>query len=121
MVAVNIGYGSIYAFLPLYAIASGLDGNLGWFYALFSACIIGGRLALRGLSDRIGWVRALVPAIASTALGYLVLALPPRVPPLAAGAWAPGAGHALGAGRASPRGAPRPPAPGKNGRRPPRA
>ena len=54
VIAVNVGYSSIYAFLPLYAIASGLDGNLGWFYALFSACIIVGRLTLsRALgSDR---------------------------------------------------------------------
>jgi hypothetical protein len=48
MVCVNLGYSSIYAFLPLYAQASGLDGNLGWFYVLFSICIITGRLTLAG-------------------------------------------------------------------------
>ena len=37
LILTNIGHSAIYAFLPLYAIASGLGGNLGWFYALFSA------------------------------------------------------------------------------------
>jgi MFS family permease len=95
VVAVNIGYSSIYAFLPLYAIASGLDGNLGWFYALFSACIISGRLVLRRLSDRIGRPRVIVPAVAVTVLSYLALALPPRVPTLAAAAVLLGMGVAM--------------------------
>lgn len=95
LVAVNVGYSSIYAFLPLYAIASGLDGNLGWFYALFSICIIAGRLALSRLSDRIGRARVIVPAISASTLSYLVLALPPRVPTLALAAVLLGAGVAL--------------------------
>jgi MFS family permease len=65
---VNIGYSSIYAFLPLYALASGLEGSLGWFYVLFAVCIITGRLALRGLSDRIGRAQVIVPAVALTLL-----------------------------------------------------
>jgi MFS family permease len=95
VVAVNVGYSSIYAFLPLYAIASGLDGNLGWFYALFSVCIIGGRLGLRRLSDRIGRARVIVPAMVVTMASYVVLALPPRVPTLAAAAVLLGAGVAV--------------------------
>jgi MFS family permease len=95
VVAVNIGYSSIYAFLPLYAIASGLEGNLGWFYALFSICIITGRLALSRLSDRIGRARVIVPALSATVLSYLVLALPPRVPTLAVAAVLLGAGVAV--------------------------
>ncbi|HUM14714.1 MAG TPA: MFS transporter [Candidatus Nitrosotalea sp.] len=95
VVAVNLGYSSIYAFLPLYARASGLDGNLGWFYALFSACIIAGRVGLRGLSDRIGRARVIVPAMTLTMLSYLVLALPPRVLTLVAGAVLLGAGVAM--------------------------
>jgi len=95
VVAVNIGYSSIYAFLPLYAIASGLDGNLGWFYALFSICIITGRLALTRLSDRIGRARVIIPAVSATMLSYLVLALPLRVPTLAVAAVLLGAGVAV--------------------------
>lgn len=95
VVAVNIGYSSIYAFLPLYAIASGLDGNLGWFYALFSVCIIAGRLTLSRLSDRIGRARVVIPAVSATILSYLVLALPPRVPTLAVAAVLLGAGVAV--------------------------
>lgn len=95
VIAVNVGYCSIYAFLPLYAIAAGLDGNLGWFYALFSACIIVGRLGLSRVSDRIGRARVIVPAIAATGLSYVTLALPPRPATLAAGAILLGAGVAL--------------------------
>lgn len=95
VILVNLGYSSIYAFLPLYARAAGLDGNLGWFYALFSVCIIVGRVTLRGLSDRVGRVRVIVPAVTLTMLSYLALALPPRVPTLIAGAVLLGAGVAM--------------------------
>jgi MFS family permease len=95
VVCVNIGYSSIYAFLPLYALASGLEGSLGWFYVLFAICIIAGRLTLRGLSDRIGRARVIVPAVALTTLSYVILAQPPRVPTLAAAAIMLGAGVAM--------------------------
>ena len=95
VVLVNVGYSSIYAFLPLYARAAGLDGSLGWFYALFSVCIIAGRVGLRGLSDRIGRVRVIGPAVALIMLSYLVLALPPRGLTLAIGAVLLGGGVAL--------------------------
>jgi MFS family permease len=95
VVCVNLGYSSIYAFLPLYALASGLDGNLGWFYVLFSIFIITGRLTLRGLSDRIGRAPVIVPAVALTTLSYLILARPPRLPTLAAAAVMLGAGVAM--------------------------
>ena len=95
VVCANIGYSSIYAFLPLYALASGLEGSLGWFYVLFAICIITGRLTLRGLSDRIGRAQVIVPAVALTTLSYLLLALPPRVPTLAAAAIMLGAGVAM--------------------------
>jgi MFS family permease len=95
VVCVNLGYSSIYAFLPLYALASGLEGSLGWFYVLFAVCIIAGRLTLRGLSDRIGRAPVIVPAVILTLLSYLVLARPPRVPTLAAAAVMLGAGVAM--------------------------
>jgi MFS family permease len=95
VVLVNVGYSSIYAFLPLHARAAGLDGSLGWFYALFSACIIVGRVGLRGLSDRVGRVRVIVPAVVLIALSYLLLALPPTVFTLALGAVLLGGGVAL--------------------------
>ena len=95
VVCVNVGYSSIYAFLPLYALASGLEGSLGWFYVLFAVCIITGRLTLRGLSDRIGRAQVIVPAVALTTLSYLLLARPPRVPTLAAAAIMLGAGVAM--------------------------
>jgi MFS family permease len=95
VVLVNVGYSSIYAFLPLYARGAGLDGSLGWFYALFSVCIIVGRVGLRGLSDRIGRVWVIVPAVALIMVSYLMLALPPRELTLAIGAVLLGGGVAL--------------------------
>ena len=77
------------------ALASGLPGSLGWFYVLFSVCIITGRLTLRGLSDRVGRARVIGPAVALTTLSYLALSLPPRVPTLAAAAIMLGAGVAM--------------------------
>jgi MFS family permease len=68
---------------------------LGIYYALFSACIIVGRLTLSRCSDRIGRARVIVPAIAATGLSYLVLAAQPRPATLVAGAVLLGAGVAL--------------------------
>jgi predicted MFS family arabinose efflux permease len=76
----NIGHSSIYAFLPLYALAQGLGDNIGWFYALFSAWIIFCRILLRRASDRVGRARVIVPAMALIAASFFVLAIPPTVP-----------------------------------------
>jgi MFS family permease len=88
----NIGHSSIYAFLPLYAMAHGLGGNIGWFYALFSAWIIVCRVLLRRASDRVGRARVIVPAMALIAASFFVLAIPPTVPSLAAAALLLGSG-----------------------------
>lgn len=95
LVATNVGYSSIYAFLPLYAIAAGGAGDLTWFYALFSACIILGRLALARVSDRVGRALVIVPAIAASGAAYALLSLPPRPATLAAAAVLHGAGVAM--------------------------
>ena len=88
----NIGHSSIYAFLPLYALAHGLSGNIGWFYALFSTWIIVCRVLLRRASDRLGRARVIVPAMALIAASFFVLAIPPTVPSLAAAALLLGSG-----------------------------
>ena len=95
LVATNVGYSSIYAFLPLYAIAAGGAGDLTWFYVLFSACIILGRLALARVSDRVGRARVIGPAIAASGAAYALLSLPPRPATLAAAAVLHGAGVAM--------------------------
>jgi len=92
---VTLGNSSVYAFLPLYAMASGMSGNIGWFYALFSAWLIGCRVGLRGLSDRLGRGRVIAPAMALTALAYFALAIPPSVASLAAAALLLASGAAL--------------------------
>jgi MFS family permease len=88
----NIGHSSIYAFLPLYALAHGLGGNIGWFYALSSAWIIVCRVLLRRASDRLGRASIIVPAMALIAASFFVLAIPPTVPSLAAAALLLGSG-----------------------------
>src|SRR6185503_11448298 len=67
------------AALPAAATVVLVNVGYSWFYALFSACIIVGRVGLRGLSDRVGRVRVIVPAVVLIALSYLLLALPPTV------------------------------------------
>jgi MFS family permease len=88
----NIGHSSIYAFLPLYAMAHGLGDNIGWFYALFSAWIIVCRIVFRRASDRVGRAQVIVPAMALIAGCFFVLAVPPTVPSLVAAALLLGSG-----------------------------
>jgi MFS family permease len=88
----NIGHSSIYAFLPLYAMAHGLGDNIGWFYALFSAWIIVCRVLFRTASDRVGRARVIVPAMALIAASFFVLAVPPTVLSLVAAALLLGSG-----------------------------
>jgi MFS family permease len=95
MILTTLGNSSVYAFLPLYAMASGLGGNLGWFYALFAAWLIVCRVLLRGASDRVGRTRVLVAAMALIALAYFALAIRPTVPSLAAAALLLASGAAL--------------------------
>jgi MFS family permease len=85
LVLVNLGNSAVYAFLPLYAMSAGM-ANIAWFYALFSAALIGCRLVLRSLGDRAGRTRVLVAAMGQIALAYVALALTPTVPSLVAGA-----------------------------------
>ncbi|HYB40373.1 MAG TPA: MFS transporter [Candidatus Methylomirabilis sp.] len=86
LVLTNLGNSAVYAFLPLYAMASGMKGNVGWFYALFSGGLIACRLVLRGMSDRVGRFRVVVAAMALIAVSYLALALPPSAASLATAA-----------------------------------
>ncbi|HEV8441250.1 MAG TPA: MFS transporter [Methylomirabilota bacterium] len=91
----TLGQSSVYAFLPLYAMAEGTGQNIGWFYALFSAWLIGCRIALRRAPDRVGYAPVVTAAMGLIALGYLALAIPPIVPSLAVGALLLASGAAL--------------------------
>jgi MFS family permease len=95
LVLVTLGHSVLYAFLPLYALASGRGASVGWFFAIYSACVIACRFALRGLSDRVGRAPVAALAMGSTALGYAVLAVPPTKLTLLAGALLLGGGAAL--------------------------
>src|SRR5262245_11419129 len=95
MILTNIGHSSVYAFLPLYAIASGLGSSVGWFYTLFSAWLIACRVLFRRASDRLGRPRVGAGAIGVITLSYFALAIPPSVSSLAIAALLLGSGAAL--------------------------
>jgi predicted MFS family arabinose efflux permease len=92
---VAVGASSLYAFVPLHAMRHGLGAHVGWFFALYSVWLLACRLLLRGTSDRLGHERVLVAAMTATALGFLVLALPPTPTSLAAAALLLGAGASV--------------------------
>src|SRR5262249_44741250 len=73
---VTIGYSSIYAFLPLYAVSRGHGAAVVWFFTVYSLWLIVCRALFGRLSDRVGRARVALPAMAVTALGYLTLAVP---------------------------------------------
>lgn len=95
MVLITLGQSSIVGFVPLYAEAHGLGAWIGWFFALYSIWMISCRAVLRGLSDQVGRVQVIAPAIAATALGFLALACPPSGPSLLAAALLLGSGASL--------------------------
>jgi len=83
LVLVTIGHSSIYGFLPLYAVSRGQGPAIAWFFTVYPLWLIACRALLRGLSDRVGRARVIVPAMACTAGGFFVLALEPRPASLA--------------------------------------
>ena len=95
LVLQSFGYSAIYAFVPLYAIARGKGAVVPWFFGVYSVALIVFRVALRGLSDRVGRVRVLTPAMAVMTAGYACLALPPSAPSLLLAALCLGSGGAL--------------------------
>src|SRR5262245_15030002 len=94
MILTNLGHSSVYAFLPLYAMAGGM-GNVGWFYTLYSAWLIVCRVLFRRASDRLGRPRVVGASIALIGLAYAVLAVPPSAGTLAVAALLLGSGSAL--------------------------
>jgi MFS family permease len=95
LVLTTIGYSSIYAFVPLYAVGRGQGAVVGWFFAVYSVWLIVCRAVFGSLSDRIGRPRVAVPAMAFTAAGYLALAIPLSPPSLLAAAILLGTGHSV--------------------------
>jgi MFS family permease len=94
LIVITAGHSTVYAFLPLSSAAAGL-GSAAWFFPLMSGFTIVCRLFLRRASDRLGRAPVLVPAIALLALGNAVLALPPSVISLVAGAALLGCGNSM--------------------------
>ncbi len=73
--------GAVLAFLPLYALGLGLS-NPGLYFTVQALGVLSLRMAAGGLSDRLGRVQVLVPAMALVALGVAGLALRPSLPVL---------------------------------------
>lgn len=91
----NLGGSAVYAFVPLQAISHGLGSALGWFFAVFSVCLVVCRLGFRRTSDRIGRARVLAASITATAAGFLILSRNPTWSSLMAAALFLGAGASL--------------------------
>ena len=94
LIVITTGHSTVYAFLPMHAAAVGL-GSAAWFFPLMSGCTIACRFLFRRASDRFGRVRVLVPALVAIALGNALLALPPTVASLVAGAALLGTGNSM--------------------------
>jgi MFS family permease len=97
MVLLTVGWSSIVGFVPLHAVRHGLDGVLPWFFGIYSGWLLLCRILLRRLSDQVGRQRVLVPAMAATALGFLLLAvlMPPTATSLLVVAFLLGTGASL--------------------------
>ena len=94
LIITTMGHSAVYAFLPMHASAAGL-GSAAWFFPLMSGCTIVSRLVLRRASDQFGRARVLVPALVAVAAGTALLALPPTVASLVAGAVLLGTGNSM--------------------------
>lgn len=95
LVLTTCGHSAVYGFVPLSAIERGQGHLLSWFFGVYAAWIIVCRALLRGLSDRVGRVQVLVPAIGIICVGYALLALPPTGPSLIAAAFCLASGGSL--------------------------
>jgi MFS family permease len=95
LVLTTIGYSSIYAFLPLYAVQRGRGHLVVWFFTTYSVWLVVCRALLGKLSDTLGRQRVVLPAMALTALGYAILALPPTAVSLLAAALVLGSASAV--------------------------
>jgi MFS family permease len=94
LVVITTGQATVYAFLPLYAAATGI-GRIAWFFPLMSGCTIVCRLLLRRASDTFGRAPVLMPAITAVALGNALLAVPPSVGTLVLSAALLGSGNSM--------------------------
>ena len=85
-------WGTILAFVPLYAPTLGLE-NPGWYFSAQAVGVLLLRAATGRLSDRFGRIQVLVPATLLVAVGVSGLALHPAVPLLLALALCHGLGY----------------------------
>jgi len=69
-----VSYGSVLTFLPLSAVQQGIV-NPGLFFTAYGLTLIVAQVLAGQVSDRVGRVRVIVPAMVLLALAFLVLAL----------------------------------------------
>ncbi|HZR98636.1 MAG TPA: MFS transporter [Chloroflexota bacterium] len=79
MFGMTATWGTVLAFLPLYALGLGL-GNPGLYFTVQALGVLSLRMVAGSLSDRFGRVQVLVPAMTLVALGVAGLALHPSLP-----------------------------------------
>jgi predicted MFS family arabinose efflux permease len=79
MVVLGVSYSSILTFLPLFAIRQSID-NPGLFFTAYGLTVIAAQFLAGRVSDWVGRVRVIVPAMVLLALAFLVLTLVQRLP-----------------------------------------
>ena len=95
LVLSTIGHSSVFAFLPLYAVSRGQAAALAWFFVVYPAWLITWRALLRGVADRVGYLRVSVGAMSVLAVAYVIIALPPTPLSLTLAALVLASGNAL--------------------------
>lgn len=79
MAALSITFGSVYSFVPLYALEKGM-ANPGFFYTVYSIGAAVSRLIAGPLSDRWGRTAVAVPAMVISSVGTALLAMVSSTP-----------------------------------------
>jgi MFS family permease len=72
MLTLGLSYGTVVAFLPLFARDRDL-GNVGLFFTAMSLSLVTSRLAMGRLSDRVGRLTVVLPMFGILALGFFGL------------------------------------------------
>src|SRR4030095_6182734 len=81
-----------FTFVKTFVLATGI-GSVGLFFSAYSIAAIILRLGFAGGPERVGPKRALVPALAMLAIGYVLLALATTAPAIAVAGACAGLGH----------------------------
>lgn len=79
MLSITVGYGALLAFLPLYALAEGVE-NPGVFFTVLAVFLVLARALTGKLSDRLGRRAVILPGLGLIIASLLILSLSAALP-----------------------------------------